>query len=172
MTHQPELIVALIVALCAALTDLSARRVPNRLVLMGAVAGLCLATWSTGMAGFLQSLFGAIAGMLIFLPFYLLRGLGAGDVKLMGALGACMGFIAVIQTALIASLFGAFLALATAVRHKALGRTLANTGRLLASWVMRGPRPPAELTLDNPRTLKIPYAVPIALGAAFVILSR
>ena len=172
MTGHPELIVALILALAAAITDLKSRTVPNRLVVVGAAAGLCLNAWISGGAGVVHSILGGVTGFLIFFPFYLLRGMGGGDVKLMGALGACMGVVAIVQTAMLASIAGAVLALAAAARYGVLGRTLANTGRLLASWVTRGPRPSAELSLDNPRALKIPYAVPIALGAAFIILSE
>ncbi len=169
---QPAMLVAVAIALTAVLTDLRTRTVPNVLVACGAVAGVAANVWSFGAAGAAGSVTGAVVGMAVFLPFFLLRGMGAGDVKLMGALGACLGTVAVLQTALIAALAGAVLAILAALRSGLLGRTLANTGRLLGSWLTRGPRRSAELSLDNPQALKIPYALPIAAGALFIVFSR
>jgi len=169
---QPAMIVAVAVALTAALTDLRTRRVPNVLVAAGAAAGLAANVWSSGAAGVSRSIAGAAVGFAVFLPFYLLRGMGAGDVKLMGALGACLGALAILQTALVAAFAGAALAVAVAARSGLLARTLANTGRLLGSWMRRGPRVSMEMSLDNPKALKIPYALPIAAGALFIVFSR
>jgi prepilin peptidase CpaA len=161
----------LLLALAAAITDLQSRRVPNWLVAVGAAAGLALNAWASGGAGVGRSLLGGVVGFCIFLPFFLLRGMGGGDVKLMGALGMCLGVAGIVQTALLASIAGALLAMAVAARHGALGRTFANTGRLLRFWLSHGPRPSEELSLDNPQALKIPYAAPIAVAAVLVVLS-
>jgi len=171
MIHQPALIAALTLALAAAVSDARTRRIPNALVAAGASAGLILNSWTGGGEGLTRSLLGLVAGFCVYLPFFLLRGMGGGDVKLMGALGACLGTLAVLQTALIASMAGAFLALCLATRHGALRRTLRGVGALMRGWLTRGPRPSVELSLDNPNALKIPYALPIAAGALFVVLS-
>lgn len=170
MTHQPALVAALIVATIAALTDLRSRTVPNWLVAAGAAAGLSLGLTGGG-AGPAGSLLGGLAGFCVFFPFYLLRGMGGGDVKLMGALGACLGPVAILQVAVVASLAGAILALGVAARQGALAGTLAGVGRLLRSWILQGPRPDPGLSLDNPRALTIPYALPIAAGAALIVLT-
>lgn len=168
---QPAVLAALLIAAAATITDLRTRTVPNGLVLAGGIAGFGLNCWSFGFDGLRLAALGFLTGFCVFLPFYLLRGMGGGDVKLMGALGSCLGALPILQTALIASIAGAVLALTVAARHGALARTFAGTGRLLASWARRGPRPSAELTLENPNALKIPYAVPIAVGAFGVVLS-
>jgi len=169
---QPAMMVAVAIALTAVVTDLRTRTVPNALVACGALAGFAVNVWTLGGTGAVRSIGGMAAGLAVFLPFFLLRGMGAGDVKLMGALGACLGALAVLQTALVAAFAGAILAVAAALRGGMLARTLANTGRLLGSWVRRGPRPSEEMSLDNPRALKIPYALPIAAGALFIVFSR
>ena len=171
LNHHPALIAALIIAMTAAATDLKARVVPNRLVAVGALSGLLLNWWSDGAAGLMTSLAGAMVGFGIFLPFFLLGGMGGGDVKLMGALGACLGGVSVAQTAVIAAFAGAILAVAAAAKSGVLVRTLAGAGRLLLSWVGLGRRQP-ELRLDNPEALKIPYALPIAAGALLVVRKR
>src|SRR5213594_4005417 len=88
MIHQPALIAALTLALAAAVSDARTRRIPNALVAAGASAGLILNSWTGGGEGLTRSLLGLVAGFCVYLPFFLLRGMGGGDVKLMGALGA------------------------------------------------------------------------------------
>ena len=168
---HPAVAVAVVVALAAAFTDAQTRRIPNALVAAGAAAGCLFNTWTSGSAGLSRAVFGMAAGFCVFLPFYLLRGMGGGDIKLMAALGACLGALAVLQAALVASIAGAVFAIAVAARHGVLARTMAGAARLLGSWLTRGPRMSEELTLDNPATLKIPYALPIAFGALFVVFS-
>ncbi len=169
LLEQPALIGAMAIAAAATVTDLRSRTVPNRLTAAGAALGLCLNFWTAGTAGLGRSIAGAAAGFCLFLPFFLLGGMGGGDVKLMGALGACAGALLIVQTALAASIAGALLALAVAAKSGLMRRTLANTGRLLARWARRGPRPDPELNLDAPGVLSIPYAVPIAAGLFFVV---
>ena len=172
LNHHPALVAALVIAMIAAATDLKSRIVPNRLVAVGALSGLLLNWWSDGAAGLMASMAGAAVGFGIFLPFFLLGGMGGGDVKLMGALGACLGVISVAQTAVIAAFVGALLAVVAAAKSGVLIHTLTGAGRLLLSWLRKGPRPQPELSLDNPKALKIPYAIPIAAGAMLVVKKR
>ncbi len=171
IVQQPASAAALAVAVTAAVSDLRTRTIPNALVFAGIVAGVVLNGWWSGAGGVARALLGGLAGFAIFLPFYLLRGMGGGDVKLMAALGCCLGFVGILQTALIASMAGAVLALGAAARHGVLRRTLVNAGRLLAAWARRGIGPSSEVSLDNPAALRIPYALPIAVGALAIVLS-
>jgi prepilin peptidase CpaA len=100
------LLLALVVI--AGASDLHTRRLPNWLTLGGAVAGLICQTWPRGGPGALDSSLGWLLGCaLLFVPFRL-RGVGAGDVKLLGAVGAIRGpgfvFAAFFCTALIGGL--------------------------------------------------------------------
>jgi prepilin peptidase CpaA len=82
--------VTLVVA--AAVCDVRARRIPNRLVLAGWLAALPAQCAAHGAAaGALTWLAGWLTGFAMLLPFYLLRGMAAGDVKLMAAAGAWLG---------------------------------------------------------------------------------
>lgn len=96
----------------AAATDLALRKIPNVLVAAGLLLALvlrCLAEpeWSVALdcAG------GAVAGLLVFLPLYLLRGMAAGDVKLMAMVGAFLGPAAALVAAMLAALCGGVLAM-------------------------------------------------------------
>jgi len=164
MTSELAITAAVALSLAAVVTDLWTRRIPNMLVLGGATAGLVINIWASGGQGAVHGVLGGLAGLAIFMPFFLLQGMGAGDVKLMGALGACLGVTAILQVALVTAFAGAALAIGVAVANGVLLTTLARTGALMWSWLTRGPRPSRELSLDNPETLKIPYAVPIAAG--------
>ena len=104
--------------------DLRTRRIPNRLVLWGTVGGVLLNSMLPagaglfqqpfGGLGLLQSLAGAAAGLALLLPMYLLRALGAGDVKLMAMCGAFLGPLAVLEAVLLTLLAGGVLAIAAA----------------------------------------------------------
>jgi len=170
MLKDPAVLTALLVAVMAAVTDLKARIVPNVLIIVGLALGFGLQIHASGTPGLIRALEGAAIGLLVFLPFYLAGGMGAGDVKLMAALGACLGPMEILRVALVASLVGALMALALASRRGALGRVLRSTGGLIAAWFTRWPRRIPELTLEAPGNLSIPYAVAIAAGAAMVCI--
>src|SRR5690242_11211981 len=98
--------------LVAAVHDIHARRIPNTLVLTGVVAGLLLngvLPSALGGPGVLDSLFGLVAGLLLLLPLYLVRAMGAGDVKLMSMIGAFLGAQAVVQAFIYILLAGGLL---------------------------------------------------------------
>lgn len=159
---KPEALgLAMILAAIAGYTDLRQRRIPNWLTVSGAVAGIAANGIAGGWGGLKASLLGLGLGLLLLLPFVLLRSLGAGDWKLAGALGACVG-PAVLIDLLIGSIFVAgIMAFVLVIYKRRLGQTLRNIGRMLGAMLqlhMPGP----EVSLDNPEALKIPYGVALA----------
>ena len=83
--------VALLVIVTAS-TDIVSRRIPNPIILAGLVAALLVQGWLHGpLAGSVTWLAGALTGFALLLPFYLLRGMAAGDVKLLMMVGAWVG---------------------------------------------------------------------------------
>jgi len=108
------------------------------------------------------ALLGAGLGLLLLLPFVFLRSLGAGDWKLAGALGAFVG-PGVLLDLLMGSIFVAgIMALGVVIYKRRLMETLRNIGRMLGS-MLTFRMPGAEVSLDNPQSLKIPYGVALAL---------
>jgi Flp pilus assembly protein protease CpaA len=84
--------IILISALVAAsLTDIAHRRIPNAITYPLAAFGLLYHFPAVGMNGLIFSLSGILAGAGLLLLFHLLGGMGAGDVKLMAAVGAILG---------------------------------------------------------------------------------
>ncbi|MFM8466021.1 MAG: prepilin peptidase, partial [Oxalobacteraceae bacterium] len=77
----------LLTVLWAAWVDLRQWRIPNRLLAPSAAAALMLSAFMPGGQGLAASLLGGLVGLMVFMPLYLLKGMAAGDVKLMGVVG-------------------------------------------------------------------------------------
>jgi prepilin peptidase CpaA len=169
MTFRPQLgpwIPAVILALCAGIWDARWRKIPNWLTVSGAAAGILTNAILFRWIGVKTSLLGMALGLALLLPFVLVRSLGAGDWKLVGALGACLG-----PRLLLAVLFGAILvaglmALGVIIWKGRLKQSLLNIARLLAA-VLSLRTPGAEVSLDNPESTKIPFGVAVSLAVVF-----
>ena len=153
---------AVVLALIAGWTDWRSRRIPNWLTVPGFLVGVSANVLAGGWLGLKASLLGAGLGLLVLLPFVFLRSLGAGDWKLAGALGAFVG-PGVLADLLMGSVFVAgIMALGLVIYKRRFLATLGNIGRLLGS-MLTFHRPPVEVSLDNPESLKVPYGVALAL---------
>jgi prepilin peptidase CpaA len=153
---------AVLLALIAGWTDWRSRRIPNWLTVPGFLIGISVNVVASGWIGLKTSLLGAGLGLLVLLPFVFLRSLGAGDWKLAGALGAFVGWEALV-TLLMGSVFMAgVMALGLVIYKRRFLQTLRNIGRLLVSMVTFH-KPGPEVSLDNPQSLKVPYGVALAL---------
>ena len=156
--------VSLGLAVVACGWDLRTRRIPQLLTLGGALAGLAyhfaVGGWSAGMA----SATGWLVGIAIFFVPFALGGLGAGDVKLLGAIGAWLGPMNAIWVGLYAGAAGGVLAIFVALTHGYLFQAVGNVGVLLAYWRLNGVRPLPEITLEHSRGPRLAYAVPILAG--------
>lgn len=151
---------ALVLVGWAAREDLIRNRIPNALTAAGAVSGAVLAYIAAGKSGLTDALGGALVGLIIFLPFYLLRGMGAGDVKLMAAAGAFVGTGGAFWAAAWALLAGGALAFVIiAWRFFAQQRTWQWASTADASRSVRLAR-----MFSIARKERFPYAVPIGVG--------
>jgi prepilin peptidase CpaA len=157
---------AFVLAGIACWFDVRTRRIPNRLTFPATALGVAAATAAHGGAGALSSLVGLFVGLALFFPMFALKGLGAGDVKLMGAVGAWVGTSVVLGVAFYTTLAGGVLALALIVKHRYGGQAIRNLWLLLTHWRVSGLRPLDELTLETAKGPKLPYALPIAVGLA------
>jgi prepilin peptidase CpaA len=158
--------------LCAglgAVSDVRERRIPNRITGPAIAAGLMLHAICGGWRGLGDS---ALAGLIaggIFLIFFLAGGMGAGDVKLMTAVGCIAGLSALPLVVISTAIAGGVFALAIGIYHQRLGETLRNAVVLLRHHGRNGLAPHPELTLSNARTLRLPFALPIAAGCLFTL---
>ncbi len=160
---------ALGVALTACVTDVRSRRIPNVLTLGGAAAALVFHAVTAEGAGIGTAAMGWLVGTAVFLPFFLLGGMGAGDVKLMAALGAWLGPAEAFAIAIYASLVGGVLALGVALATGYLRTAFRNVGRLLKFWWLVGPRPMAGMTLEQSKSPRVAFAIPICCGLVMAL---
>lgn len=113
-----------------------------------------------GALGLGSALSGVLVGLLLFLPFYVLRAMGAGDVKLMAALGAFAGPVEVISLALSVLVAGGLLAILRMLWARKSRLVLSNVMLMLNSGIRRFD--PAIQSAD-----RMPYALAFAAGLAF-----
>jgi prepilin peptidase CpaA len=158
---------ALACAGLGAVPDVRERRIPNRLTGPAILFGLALHTAIGGWRGLGDSaLAGLIAGA-VFLVFFLAGGMGAGDVKLMAAVGTFAGLSALPSVMISTAIAGAIFAVAVAISRGLFRETLRNVLELLRHHTRNGIQPHSELNLGNPRTLRLPFALPITAGCLF-----
>lgn len=148
-------------AIWAGALDWRYRRIPNWLTLPGLLAGIAVNTAASGWPGAKASLLGASFGLLVLLPFVLIRALGAGDWKLIGALGACLGTARLIEVLFGSMLVAGVMALGAIVYKGRARESLRNMAHMLGSFAcLRLPGP--AVSLDNPESVKIPFGVAVA----------
>jgi prepilin peptidase CpaA len=149
-----------------AVIDLRVRRVPNALTIPLAMAGVALAAAGLGRIGPSAAIAGWAAGLALMLPGYLLGATGAGDVKLMAAVGALLGPEGALWAFLYTAIAGGATALIVATIRRRLRQTLDETMWLVLS---RGANAAA---LEDPQANnRFAYAPAIAIGAVVAALT-
>jgi prepilin peptidase CpaA len=158
----------------AMLFDVRSHRIPNWLVLAGLLIGVGFHTFVSSGWGLSHALKGAAVGFGLFLPLYVLRVMGAGDVKLMSMVGAFLGPASALGAVLTTLLAGGVLAIGAALWKGALPRLFANIRVMLSHAAVRavsGAGAGIEAAPTSAGTL--PYAVAIAGGTFIqVMLAR
>lgn len=149
---SPQVALALTFGIAASAEDLWRRSVSNWISAAALVSGIGFHLWSQGLYGLIPALLGAVGGFLIFLIFYLLGGMGGGDVKLMAGLGSIIGVGHLVEASIFTAVIGAIVA-CLVLMVSAVLRLIGKGGR--------GEGPTA-----------IPYAPAIALGVLLSLVPR
>ena len=152
------------VACTAVFFDVRARRIPNLLTFGAALAAVAYAGVAAGWAGVGTAAAGWLAGAALFFPFFALGGMGAGDVKLLAALGAWLGPGDSVWVAMFAAMTGGLLGLAVALARGYLSTAVANVWLMLMHWRTQGLGPVPGVTLNDSKSPRLAYAIPIAIG--------
>lgn len=175
-TYVFELRIALLLLLvfAAMVFDIRRHRIPNWLVFSGLLIGVAFHTFISYGWGLGYALKGAAVGFGLFLPLYLLRGMGAGDVKLMAMAGAFLGPASALGAVLTTVIVGGVLAIGAALWKGVLPMLLANIRFMVSHAAVKalsGAGVGIEATPTSAGTL--PYAVAIAAGTFIqVMLAR
>ncbi len=150
--------IAVLVGMAAVADDLARRKISNWISVAALAGGLGWQTGQYGWSGLGYGFAGAAAGFGVFLIFYLLGGMGGGDVKLMSGFGALLGVNRLVEAALWTAGVGGVLALG-----------------ILGYRAVRGPvsKPAADATSEElKKTASIPYAPAIALGVWLALVPK
>jgi prepilin peptidase CpaA len=161
----------LALTLYAGWMDLRTRRIPNWLTVPGLCVGIALNAAFGGWHGVLLALQGAGLALGLLLPLVLMRALGAGDWKLMGAVGSLLGprpFLSVLVTAiLVAGAMGTV----QVIRAHRVRVTLRNMWVLVQGFFTFGLQAHPEISLDNPSVLKLPFGVAVAIATVICFVA-
>lgn len=152
--------------------DLHARRIPNWLVASALIAALPIQIAANGLPiGPLWWIAGALTGGLLLMPGYLLRMLGAGDVKLMAAVGALLGPRAALEAVLVATAIGGLLSFVALMQRRRLRRGVAGAMSILITMSADGAAASTAPERGAANSIgSLPYGVAIAVGSVITLM--
>ena len=152
-----------VVLAIAAIVDLRIQKIPNRLTYPTMILALCYHLYIGGISGLKFSLAGLALGIVIFFIPYLKGWMGAGDAKLMGAIGAALGakgvFIVILYTSIVGGLYALFLIFS---RHRTFNGFFQEKMENLKYIFLTRTFAPAAVETEQ---TKLCYGIAIALGA-------
>jgi prepilin peptidase CpaA len=172
-------ILLMAIVLAAAVYDVRYCRIPNWLNLTGVVLGLALNAFlfqsgpgaAFGWTGLLFGLKGLGLAFVVYLFLYAIRAMGAGDVKLMAAVGSIVGWQNWFGIFLITAMIGGLMSIILVVSRGRLQKTLFNVGFILSE--MKSGRPAylknEELDVRSKKALGLPHGAVIAVGCIFFL---
>jgi prepilin peptidase CpaA len=156
-------------AITAAVDDALWRKIPRFLTVSGLLVGL---TYHGFYGGFWSALATAGLGFGLGLGLYELGAIGGGDVKLVAAMGAILGFQPWVVALEVAIGVAAVMALAGILYRGIFLQTLRNMGRLLKHFAVNGLRPHPDIQVNNAGLLRVPFGVAAALGTICTVVIR
>ena len=148
----------------AVVTDVRTRRIPNALTASMAAAGFGVAVMGMGVTP-AQAALGLLVGLVVMLPGHVIGATGAGDVKLLAAIGSLVGPSLALRVCLYTAVAGGVIALAVAARRGLLAWTVYRATQLVAA-----PAGAREAIVSAPRASRFAYGPAIAVGT-FVALA-
>ncbi|MDP9050952.1 MAG: prepilin peptidase [Acidobacteriota bacterium] len=162
-------VTAVACALVGSVFDVKSRRIPNFITFPSMLLGLAL---HLALGGWKQLLLSLAAGLIcgiVFLLFYIAGGMGAGDVKLITAVGCIAGMPHVAYLLVLTALCGGAMAIVLALARGQLQQTIVNVGAIASHHSEQGLQPHPDLNLTNLNTNRLPYALAIAGGSLLTL---
>jgi prepilin peptidase CpaA len=162
---------AVFVALLGAWFDVTSRRIPNRLTYPAMLAALVVRLAFLGWRGLLEGLLGLVLCGGIFFLLFVIHAMGGGDVKLMAAVGAWVGYHNAGKALIVCALAGGLIALGYVIVLKRYRTTFSNIISLARFHAYRGLRENPGLNLSSADAVRMPYGLAIAAGAVGTLIS-
>lgn len=176
LVTDPRTVLLFSLLIWAAVTDVRSRRIPNKLTLTGLVLGLLYSAFVPFWRdhGLLWALGGAVVALVLLFPLWMLRVLGAGDVKLMAMVGSLVGLDAITDAMLASLIAGGVLAIAYSLWHGKLRLMFANVGRVFyQGGAALATRTPLGGALQGWESVgKLPFGLAIAAGTIASVAGR
>jgi prepilin peptidase CpaA len=157
-------------AITAAASDLRWRKIPRTLTVAGLMLGLGYHLLHGGKFEFAWAMLAALVGFALGLTFFYLGAIGGGDVKLITALGALLGFSRWLLAMEVAIFAAALIGLVQAVRRGLLRQTLLNVLATLRWVLSRGVQPHPVINVGNSAMLRAPFGVAAAVGTLIAVM--
>lgn len=157
-----ENIILVIVLLISLYTDIKSRKILNIITLPTIIFGFVYNFYISGFEGFLFSGKGFLVGLCVLMIPYLLGGMGAGDVKLMAAIGALMGTSFVFYSFIYTALIGGLIGLLLIIKKRGL---INSTKALLFNLIyFRSSLGSIMMSNDKNSSISFAYGIAIVLG--------
>lgn len=161
-----------VLVVSAAVTDLAIRKIPNLFLLLAWCAAIGLRLADTApVPGIGHALGGALVGFVFFLPLYVVRGMAAGDVKLMSTVGLFLGPAETVQACILTWCAGGVMALVMILFTRRWSDAYANLRSLLLPMLRIGPAAQAA-SLTRPSVGSMPYGLAIAVTTLWMLGER
>jgi len=156
-------------AVVGSVFDVKSRRIPNFITIPSFFLGLLVHLSFGGWRQMLSALSAGVICGLVFLVFYLAGGMGAGDVKLIMAVGCIAGMPHIAYILVLTAISGGVMAVVLALSRGRLQETLMNVGELASHHKNQGLQPHPDLNVKNAQTLRLPYGLAIAGGSMLTL---
>jgi prepilin peptidase CpaA len=163
----PITVILAVLLVLATWLDVSQKRIPNWLTAGGLVAALVVRAFM-GVGALGTGLLGGAVGLALGLLLFAIGAMGAGDGKLLAAVGACLGFGGFVQSLPLIGVAGGLLALFVSARSGTLIPTILRFQELMLHVVSFG-RVGERRTLAMTGAVTVPYGVAVAAGVVWAL---
>jgi len=177
-------IVLVTLLILSSYNDIKFKIIPNKYTMPAILIGFILLTLKGGLTGLQESFSGFILGFLVFLIPVIIGFMGAGDLKLMAAIGSLKGFIFTFNSLVFSGIAGGIIVIIYAIYKKQLLQTLINMCGIIIKplsksiYLNSGNKTSKRIfeyfdVIKNKNPdLYIPYAIPISIGTILVLIGN
>jgi len=153
-------------------TDVAERKIYNGVILCGILAALGINIMQNGfITGFLFTATGLLTGIFLLIVPFIMGGLGAGDVKMLGMIGAFTGHLLVVQVLMVSAVVGGIFALAVMITNRNLLQRLWALLKGCALFVLTGNTVYfTGIHERNAQKNAIPYGAALSVGVIIIYI--